>query len=928
MHLLKVGCVNARSLVPSIHDVKQIISQNDFDIFLICETWLKNSINNSVINISNYRLYRADRNCNGKGVCVYVRNKLRSEIIVNRQEYTWEQLWVKVIIKKKSFAIGIIYKPHEQNTNSFLDEFEDNLGSIYPTVDEVICMGDFNLNLLDFENVNVKKFTSILESFELCQVIDEPTRITATCETLLDYVIIPEGSIYEKGVMQQVFSDHSMVFCKFKISKVKTEPKIITYRNYKNFDDHNFQRDLFNTSFFKIYDQETADAKVSYLVNCLNDLLDKHAPFVTSRVTKPKAPWLTFPLKKMMEERDKAQRKYKKSGLDAHLQAYKNLRNFTSQSVKREQRAYFIHQFNNGNSKDMWRTLKVNKFLPDKSYNIPDNLSNPNELNKFFVESIPQTEPSEEIKNFYKFNELNNFDYKFSETNDLSVYEAICSVKTNATGCDGLNIKFIKLCSPHIVPYITHIVNFCIVEGVIPVAWKTAVVKVLPKKQDPTEFKDLRPISILPVLSKIFEKIIETQIKNYLLSHSLLPSIQSGFRKGFSCTTALLHITDDIFKATDMGYSTLLVMLDFSRAFDTINHDLMVCILKYMGFSNYACSLIEAYLKSRQQQVCINGISSEYLTLRSGVPQGSILGPLLFSVYSSQLSNKIQDCNLHLYADDTQLYYSFKHTEVENACVIINRDLKAFIDCATEHCLLINPTKSKVMIFGNKQQRQNLLNSINITVGIETLEVVSEAKNLGVILDSDLRFEKHMNKLLQRAYCNIKMVYGNRHLFPLHVKKHLCETLVLSLFNYADALYGPNLTLRYKNKVQKVQNSCLRLIFGIRKRQRISHKLEEVKWLNMENRRKHHFVTLCHKIIHDKKPSYLHRKITYRSDVHNVNIRNKGLLTVPYFTTELFRRSFSYQICFLYNTIPAEFKMLNIPKFSRALKKHLFDNQT
>lgn len=231
------------------------------------------------------------------------------------------------------------------------------------------------------------------------------------------------------------------------------------------------------------------------------------------------------------------------------------------------------------------------------------------------------------------------------------------------------------------------------------------------------------------------------------------------------------------------------------------------------------------------------------------------------------------------------------------------------------------------IIFGPKNQRSNTKDHITIKIGNDSLIQVDQAKSLGVILDSDLRFEDHVNKMLQKGYSVLKLIYGNRHYLPHKTKVLLCETLVLSILNYADSLYGPCITTLYARKIQKLQNSCLRLIYGIYRNQKISHKLKEVRWLNMYNRRLHHTVCLFHGIILNKIPIYLFQKIKFRTDVHTLNIRFKGLLTPPQHRTELFKRSFSYQIAKTYNGLNNQLKGNSITRFKKIYKSYLFERQ-
>lgn len=297
----------------------------------------------------------------------------------------------------------------------------------------------------------------------------------------------------------------------------------------------------------------------------------------------------------------------------------------------------------------------------------------------------------------------------------------------------------------------------------------------------------------------------------------MLPLTQSGFRPGHSCCGALLNVTDDIITACDNGCLTVLVLLDYSKAFDTINHEILLSILKYLGLDNNSTLFFKNYLSNRKQRVVINHDVSNALEVRMGVPQGSILGPLLYIVYTSQLHRQIRNCKIQCYADDTQIYCSFPPSQVDENCEGINEDLSRIYEVSREHSLYLNPTKSVVMVFGGKRDREHVKNLINIEINDLALEKRDQVKNLGVMLDVNFRFKNHISNCVRKAYCKLKLLYSSRHLLNTKLKILLCDTLVLSQFNYCDVLYGPCLDQVEKQRIQKVQNSCLRFIYGIRR---------------------------------------------------------------------------------------------------------------
>ena len=460
------------------------------------------------------------------------------------------------------------------------------------------------------------------------------------------------------------------------------------------------------------------------------------------------------------------------------------------------------------------------------------------------------------------------------------------------------------MCCSYILPFITHMVNVCISDSVFPDLWKHAVVSPIPKVNAPTDFRDLRPISILPAMSKLIERHLFRQLSDYLESRRLLPDCQSGFRKNHGCCTALLKVSDDIIRATDQGCVTVVVLLDFSRAFDTVSHSRLLCILQSAGLERSALDLLSQYIGGRRQMVKVGEHCSRILPVDSGVPQGSILGPLLFCVYTSQLLRHLRHCSGHMYADDTQIYLSFKPADWATAESQINDDLVVVQRLASELCLKLNPSKSQTIVFGSTRHVEFIAASIGVQMDGVRLPVLSEVKNLGIVMDNTFRYRGQVSVCLRRAYSGLRLLYPLRHCLSRDTKRRLCDSLILSHFAYCAPLYHSAIDSVDVRRIQRVQNSCLRYIYGIRKYDHVTYKLQEVGWLNMTNRRKLQCLVFYHRLITTGKPPYLYNKITFRSDVHNLNTRFRGRLSPPSHRLALFRRSFTYQICNAYNNVP------------------------
>jgi len=572
----------------------------------------------------------------------------------------------------------------------------------------------------------------------------------------------------------------------------------------------------------------------------------------------------------------------------------------------------------------------VKKFGIQSSHKhkLPENLHKVDEINNFFLSSQSQEPANHNVLSFYSNSVHENVSefFTFNKVSETDILKIVTSISSSAVGSDGISVKMLKFCLPHLLPILRHIFNFCIHNSVFPTLWKEASIIPIPKRPSPSELSDLRPISILPVLARILEKILASQLLNHINKFNILPQTQSGFRRGYGCATALINITDDVLRNTNDGRLTALVLLDYSKAFDTINHEVLLSILRYIGLGVSAVSLFTNYLSERRQKVVLCGKASLSSVVCSGVPQGSILGPMLFTIYTSQFQSVIKNSTIHMYADDTQIYHSFSENNFENSIQELNDDISSMVGISEEHGLLINPQKSSVILFGNRAVRDSIKGRIKIRVKDDNLSFVDCIKDLGVYLDSDLRFKQHITKNLQLAYCSLKMLYSNRHILCQQLRLHLCDLLVLSRLNYCDTLYHSCIDSSERRRIQVLQNSCLRFSYSLRARERVTSFRERSGWLCMRDRRCLHVASFYHRVISEGAPLYLFNKVAFRSDVHNINTRFRSALDIPVHRLEIFKRSFTYCIASVYNNIPWSLKTLSISSFKRRLKEMIGNN--
>lgn len=925
---VRVAHLNVRSLCPKINHIKHILQSENISVLGITETWLSNQIPTDLVEIEGYDFFRVDRGSRGGGVGIYVLSSLKPSIIFRENQINahLENIWLSLHIFNIDIKIGVLYRPpNNNNLQASIQMIDMLLEEIIPTCDELVLLGDLNINLYNQNNAS-GLLTDLFESYNIKQLVTKPTRKTS----LLDIFAVTNTDLVNSNILHydmHDITDHQLILCDLKLVHSKPSSKFKTFRNFKVFNLDNFTCDLNRINWTTFYNTDDIDTKVKILNDKILQLFDVHAPLITRKISKPKAEWCTDVIKIMIKERNRCLTKYKHTKNESDWKVYTEIRNLVTDAIRQEKKAYLTHVRKNGSGKELWNTLKQLNIYNRSGKTLPDTFNNPNEINNYFIQSVEalNSDIHNDTLNYYLTHRIsgNPNSFYFTHITDDMVINAMNSIKSNATGSDGLNLQMLKLCCPAIIPHLVHIFKLCVKHGYFSKYWKTAVVVPLPKIKNATELTQIRPISLLPVISKLFEKILASQIKDYIKERNLYPTTQSGFRTAHSTTTAMLKIVDDILEALDKGESTALILLDFSKAFDLVNHRLLDATLKYLNFSTKSRELLHSYLDDREQYVVLNNKKSTKLSISKGVPQGSILGPLLFILYTVDMA-KIVNCTIHQFADDTQIYTSFKKGCADHAQAVLQSAVNNIAEYSINHGLKLNTDKSNQIIFGThdvavKEQLQISLNN-DIIQNSETV------KNLGFIMDSDMRFRKHVNMITQKGYNALRCLYRSKLFMDGSIKKMLCDSLVLSYANYGDVVYGPCLDQVNAYKIQKLQNSCIRFIHNINRREHCTGFINEIGWLKMENRRKQHLACLINKVISVETPKYLFDKLQFRFMYHKIPTRFNEHLTIPQHRTAAYERSFSFNSAKLYNSLPNHIKTEN-KSFKTRCKRHIFEQQ-
>ncbi|KAI5725142.1 hypothetical protein M8J77_011487 [Diaphorina citri] len=466
----------------------------------------------------------------------------------------------------------------------------------------------------------------------------------------------------------------------------------------------------------------------------------------------------------------------------------------------------------------------------------------------------------------------------------------------------------LKLSLPHILPAVTHVFNESLTSGVFPSSWCSAEVVPLNKVVSPASCGDYRPVAILPVLSKALERIATLQMLQYIEYFNIMDPYQSGFRKQHSTATALVKVTDDIRLALDTRKVTVLVLLDMSKAFDSVDFDVLLAMLGRMRFSSSALSWIESYLRGRRQRVKQHGQVSDWKDISSGVPQGSVAGPLLFSLYISGIQHVFQFCKYHTYADDIQIYVHCLPEKLAETIQMLNGELAKFQDWARKLFLKPNPSKTKALIIGTDHFHASVLPTISVPPilldGTE-IPVVKDARNLGVVIDSSLSFSAHISHLRKKVFYCLYTLGRFKKLFPMELKRKLVESLIFPHFDYCDTVYG-GLNGELGQSLQMAQNACVRFTCNLRKFDHLTDSYAQLGWLKLNQRREIHALTLLFKVLNTLKPQYLRDIFGFLSEAGQYQTRsqNTRVLEIPLHRTLAYSNSFHVRTVRLWNDLP------------------------
>jgi hypothetical protein len=952
MNGTRIGHLNVFHLYNKLPDVCLLLNESpNIHILGLSETRLDSRITNEMLLIPNYQIIRRDASQNGEtGLALYVHNnvfqfvKRRPDLESSVIECMWVEIKYSML---PPLLIGYVYR-NPASTYNWFDDFVFMMDTVNSKNRNILLLGDFNFDL--FKPQPVWQSTTTL--FGLKQLITKATRVTPTSATLLDHIytnnkpLITNISVPEKSI-----SDHFPIICTW----LGKPPKVLNgghtttyYRSFKHFDKSLFFHDLSLAKFYEILNFPDAIQALEAFYDALMPVIDKHAPLRRKRVKSINLPgWLTPEISKAMKIRDKLKSDTKQENKEninvipesvkikkqiereRKIAEYKKQRNKVTDLIRTSKKTYFNRMIaSNKDTASLWQA--INK-ITHKSHKKPQSHYSwsPNTFNNHFVNIAESTIRQDAESNNEKYNiptSLSDFCTNKLKSESsfkipfLAIHEVgalITSLKnTKSMGPDTLNPSLLKLALPYIVESLTFIYNKCIDQGVIPPALKSAKVIPLPKSKDVTDLHNFRPISLLSVISKPLEKHVHKHLMKHLEDHNLLHPLQSGFRHHHSCQTALVRLCDTWLSAVNQSKVTGAVFLDLKKAFDLVDHKILLKkILLYIN-DHSTLSFFKSYLGDRTQYVFSNGNFSSLQVIRSGVPQGSVLGPLLFGIFINDLPLSLSDPNVScdLFADDTSL-----HSHASNIASIqtsLQLSLNDVSDWCRRNRMAIHPQKTKCMVITSRQKHQTNKFALSLSIDSNKIDQVHEHRVLGVVLDEELKWQSHIDSVNKKVARSLFLLSKLKPFLDTDARKMFFHAHCVCHVNYASVVWSCAAVTH-----QKRLNSLLRRAAKVILPDPYLSTYEKQVKLNILPLKKQldfNKTILMYKVHNDLAPKYLSKLMIRASCRYGSNN-----YILPRTRIDLFKTSFAFSGASIWNSLPHNIKMCSsLSSFKCAIKKH------
>lgn len=937
---INIQCLNAKfNLLQAL-----LLELQNANIMLNCiciqETWIKHNDTETMFNIPGYTLISSPCEISQHGgLAIYLQNEFNYNIsppIVSESK-TWENQRIEILIKGcKNISITNLYRPPNidslnsaQSRTKFSDEFLPFLELSTNPKCHTIFTGDFNIDLLKTSTDScICNFCDSIITSGFLPTITLPTRYDARFDSasLIDNILLRtvEQTDFSTYILTSKISDHygCILSAEFHLSSTHSKKNSPRYIEVSDFSDKNVKKFTNILSSLEIQNKLSLDLSTDFNYNTLEKNLvnARKQAFPIKRVKFDRRKhkineWITEGILRSINFKNELHYKYVNSPLNSTTRIdYKfNLDKYDKylKSLIRTAKQTYFHKLFTSYGSDMkktWSTInnvlgrkqKTNKF-PD-SFLIKDtSISDPkviaDEFNNFFInigENLASTvgnasNSNISFKSFLKNKPSSSF--SFQEVDENQVLKVIDSLKSKtSSGYDLISTKLLKQIKTVIAQPLTFIFNQSLNSGFFPDHMKIAKVSPLYKKGNSSLLDNYRPISLLPSCSKVFEKILHTQLMDYFITNNLFFGNQYGFRPKHSTELATLELTDRLLHFMDKKSpdTPFCIYMDLSKAFDVLDHSILMDKLNFYGLDQLAISLLSNYLTNRKQFVVYDNIHSDQQIIRTGVPQGSILGPLLFLIFINDISESSSLFNFICYADDTTLISTFE--KFKNANVSLNTEIGKVSDWLTVNKLILNVNKTKYMIFSRSNK---IIQPIDLEIHNQSIEQVRNFNFLGLTIDEKISWRPHIDKISCKISKAIGILSKLKRQLPLKTLTTIYNSLILPHINYCllTWCFSPNTRINIQLK------KAVRIICNVNYNSHTTPLFKQLRFLSLSDIILRAIFKFIYQIHHNSLPVFFTTfKLKSNASVHSIKTRRCNLphLFANRFTKEYTRACIRY----------------------------------